>query len=188
MKHLVVIMLLGLLCMGCRSVPEGPRAPLFVYTHTYDTVFNTIVEVLEKEYDVLEQDRDGGTVSTVYRLDRTLFEAPAQDSFSLYDRVESTLHMCRHRIRVTVDKLEDGGIAVDVQAFRQRQAFRGPQPRPIREVAYDVMDPERGDIDPLALQGMQSRWDNLSDNDALAAVVQRQIRRRLEEDPVLVYP
>ena len=171
-----------LLAAGCAERTTTPPEPMVVRGVDYDTVFDAVRDEIGADYDLMVQDREAGIVSTAYRIDPTLLEYPAQDSRSFYRRLESTLHLIRHRVAAGVTEGDDGAVRVVVTAYRQRQAYRAPTVLPIRQQYYAVMDDDVGGTIPVALEGPQRNWENLPDNHDVAihlySEIERAVRKR----------
>ena len=177
----IIIMLLGVVAAGCSSKMPPPPEPLVVQGLSYDTVFETVRTLIDERYELQVEDRQSGIISTHYRFDRTLFEYFGQDSQTFYTRLESTLHLVRHRIAAGLSRQPDGSVRVVVTAYRQRQAYSAPENIPTRMAFYDQFDTRSNALNRTDVEGRQSLWEDQPDNTVLATSLIKTMRKRLNK-------
>lgn len=141
---------------GCSTLPTSVQNPAVVGHDSYDFVWETTVEVVERYFDIAYENRWSGWIETKPLSAATLLELWRHDSVDCEERLEASLQTIRRRAFVHLQPGATGGFVVTVEVYKELEDL--PQPiatrfgggsfissiEPTREVIVSSIAPSRG--------------------------------------------
>jgi hypothetical protein len=100
--------------------------PLVVPSTDFDQVWNKTVAVVDKYFDIAEENRLSRKIVTQPKPGATLIEPWSWDSVTLTDRLESTFQTMRRFAIIKVDPAPTGGYLVKVEVHKELEDMVKP--------------------------------------------------------------
>ena len=104
-------------------LPLGPPA--------YNTVYEKLLDILDRYWEIGEENRYGGRIVTLPRTEPGLERALVPGSPSYEERLYATLQSIRYYAIAQIEVADDGGFFVDVKVYKELEDV----PRPTRSTA-----------------------------------------------------
>jgi hypothetical protein len=166
--------------LGCHSLPVTVQNPAAVGHPSYDYVWETTIEVLEKYFDVAYENRWSGWIETKPQSAATLLEVWRPDSVDIAERLESTLQTVRRRAYVHLQPGATGGFVITVEVYKELEDL--PQPIGTRFGGgsfISSIEPTREEIVSSPIKPSQG-WISLGRDLKLEARILDEIQRRVD--------
>lgn len=123
-RHLWIVGLVGL--CGCRSMPAFLENPTTVASNEYEQVWNGIIEVIERYFDVAYENRYDGRIETFPKTGPTLLEPWLLDAVGFRERLEGTFQTVRRQAWVLVQPTPTGGFTITVEVYKELEYLERP--------------------------------------------------------------
>lgn len=108
------------------STPVRVENPTTLASPNFDLVWDAVVSVVEKHFDIATENRYDGTIETQPQAAATLLEPWRSDSVGFRQRVEASLQTIRRRCFVLVQPAPGNGFTVTVEVYKELENLSQP--------------------------------------------------------------
>jgi hypothetical protein len=177
-----VLVSIALGSAGCASIYTMGKVtpnPLIAPNAEFETIWKQAVIVLDEYFEIADEDRQAGTITTDPVVAATLLEPWRSDSVGLDQRAEATLQSIRRFAKVAIRPAPTGGWAIEVAVYKELEDLVKPDRQAGGRAVFTNEFPVNRAREIVGPVPLPAQWIPRGRDPKLEQVILARIRRRL---------